>query len=116
MNRRRRNDVKPGTGTGRYSRPEGLGRKLDAMIASKPSREHVVAPLVALVMLILCSASRAAQAPPVTHLWPGGLDPRPFITSVTATQEVTLRWLGYGGPYQVEQRPTAASGNWSAAG
>lgn len=45
-------------------------------------------------------------------LTPGGLSPKPIITSVTSTNHQDLvEWLGFGGPFQV-QRQTSIGGPW----
>ena len=46
----------------------------------------------------------------------GGVLPRPYITSMTRTQDVVLQWVGKRGPYQVEQSDALSQGNWSAVG
>ena len=44
---------------------------------------------------------------------PGGLSPRPQITSMTASnQQVTLTWSGFAGPYKIERCPGAGSQDW----
>jgi hypothetical protein len=46
----------------------------------------------------------------------GGLCPYPVITSITATQGVTINWSGFAGPYQVEQNTDLRGTNWVTIG
>lgn len=56
----------------------------------------------------------------VHHPWPGGVDPRPYIQSVssnsTAADQLLLQWSGLGGPYKVQQRSLVSSGDWTDVG
>jgi len=51
------------------------------------------------------------------HTAPGGLDPRPEVTSITATNgTLTVQWSGIQGPYQVQQTPTLGPAQWQNVG
>lgn len=46
----------------------------------------------------------------------GGIDPRPVITSITSTQGISIKWKGFGGPYQIEQCPGFNQHQWQSLG
>lgn len=53
---------------------------------------------------------------PVTTV-PGGLDPHPFITGLTVTQNTaTVLWDGPGGPFQLQRSPSLAPVTWQNVG
>ncbi|MCC7375153.1 MAG: hypothetical protein IT581_10910 [Verrucomicrobiales bacterium] len=57
----------------------------------------------------------------VHHLWEGGVDPRPVVTSVTrsktdAGDQLLLRWSGLVGPYKVQSSSDLQGAPWTAIG
>ena len=52
-----------------------------------------------------------------THAWPGGLDPRPEISSVSRAEgSMIVKWFGIQGPYQVQRGSSVAPESWEAIG
>jgi hypothetical protein len=74
-------------------------------------------PWMALATLAVGTlAVRAGVDPAGVHLTirvPGGMPAVPIITSVSATQGVALSWIGFGGPYRVQQTGQLPSPNSS---
>ena len=70
--------------------------------------------------LLLAAAHSAAQNGGYTPIkpMPGGIDPRPVITSIKETNGNSLRleWNGLQGPYQVQLSTNLNGTNWSNAG
>jgi hypothetical protein len=72
-------------------------------------------------LTVMASGSAGPELQPASsrihHPWPGGVDPRPVITGMSAADQeghVLLQWIGWGGPYRVQQ--ASEPGTWSAAG
>ena len=47
---------------------------------------------------------------------PGGIDPRPYITSITESNGFRIEWSGLQGPYQVQLNTNLNGTNWSNVG
>ena len=59
----------------------------------------------------------AEYAPANPRLSPGGVEPRPVITSITAmTNQVSVSWTGFGRPFQLEQKVDLQSDQWTLVG
>lgn len=56
----------------------------------------------------------------VLHRWPGGVDPRPTVLSISRpdaqVDQLLIQWMGLNGPFQVVQGSDVAGGNWSPIG
>lgn len=95
--------------------------------ASRTSSTHLAILLAALLPQVLCASEAPTgshhEALPadskVVHPWEGGVDPRPTLKSVQRTEQANqllLKWVGTGGPYKVQQRDSATSGDWTMIG
>jgi hypothetical protein len=68
---------------------------------------------------LLFAAERAQAGPPGFKLvrpQAGGLLPHPVITSVSRTNNLTINWAGFLGPYTVERSQSLLPGSWQALG
>jgi len=84
----------------------------------------------ALLGLVLLPAAAASEVePPVVlmpigapvsipeWLWPGGLDPRPMLLSITPGEgEATVTWTGLRGPFRLQTRPVLGTSPWQPSG
>src|SRR6266498_2314224 len=90
---------------------------------SRPPRTIRTASLQAAVMvvgagLLLGAVHAAAQSAGFTLVrpTPGGIDPHPYITSITDTQSVLIRWFGFQGPYQLQSKSGLDAATWTNVG
>jgi len=84
-----------------------------------PLRPRRAYGLVGRVMVVAAAFAATAQAGPpgykVLRHEAGGVLPHPTITSITKGDNVTINWIGIGGPFQVEQA-TSLPGEWQPLG
>lgn len=53
----------------------------------------------------------------ITQPTPGGINPRPQISSVTASNnQLLLKWFGFQGPYQIQRATNVSGGPWQNVG
>jgi len=52
----------------------------------------------------------------ITQPTPGGIDPHPYLTSISGNQDLLIKWFGFGGPYQLETKTALGAGAWSNLG
>jgi ssDNA-binding Zn-finger/Zn-ribbon topoisomerase 1 len=78
---------------------------------------------VALLIAAVAPAAFASEVMPtnskILHPWPGGVDPRPAITSVaddTTSDNLLLKWSGLSGPYRIQKSDAVSGGTWSNVG
>ena len=66
----------------------------------------------------LAATCAVAQSPGFVLIkpTPGGIDTRPFITSITETQGVRIEWFGFQGPYQLERKGALDGSAWTNIG
>lgn len=96
------------------------GRWLAAGLAVSLVTATMWAPVVEAANIIVASTNNTSF--PITQPTRGGVDPHPFIYSLSKTQmvggvpAVTLKWYGFGAPYQVMASTNLSSTNWTALG
>lgn len=83
-------------------------------------RRPWLAPTLCAAILAIGCATRAQAADQrfkVVRPTPGGISPAADITSVQVTNgQMKVEWNGFGGPYQLQVRPDAATGRWLGTG
>ena len=81
--------------------------------------QAMLAAALALAMPRGAASDVRGEGPPGFELLqpaPGGLPPQPVILGATNLPAFTLRWAGFGGPYQVATAPDLTRGPWQAVG
>jgi hypothetical protein len=95
--------------SGRLIRPPRTNRPLTGLAGS-------VVLLLGVALAQNTNLSTTVMYTP-DHTAPGGLDPRPEVTSVTATNgTMTVQWSGIQGPYQLQSSSTLTPAQWQNVG
>src|SRR6266536_183106 len=87
-----------------------------------PQSIRLVLPKAAVVVsgagVLLVAIHTAAQSAGFTLVspTPGGIDSHPYITSITETQGILIRWFGFQGPYQVQGKSALDAATWTDLG
>lgn len=86
------------------------------------SASRHLAKQVALLLALAAPVAFAEVVPTnsvVLQPWPGGVDPRPAITSLapdTSGDNLLLQWSGLSGPYRIQRSDSVSGGSWSNVG
>lgn len=86
--------------------------------ASRRLTRQVALLLATLAPAVFAASEKLPADSKILHPWPGGVDPRPAITSVaddSASDKLLLRWSGLSGPYRV-QRSDGVGAPWTNVG
>ncbi|MBK9139611.1 MAG: hypothetical protein IPM17_12755 [Verrucomicrobia bacterium] len=81
-----------------------------------PNRPGLLTKLTLSIMAFPVFATAADMHQPPTT-WPGGLDPRAMLLSISKGEtSATVTWTAPRGPFQVEMKPSLDSGTWQPVG